>query len=222
MNRKYAVCLGVAGLTIALAAPASGQQAAPGNMNILIICGDENGTYAKCTSLDDRSLELHLRLNLGQQVTMMPDDTAEADMRAAADAADLIIIPESVNSGSVGTKLIAASSPLINMEAFLQDEFQFVDPEGQSVDPGSPEGGAGGTVEEPPGAVAVGRQVDQIRQMHSVWVGDLVRVQPRAGAQLHRAHQPRAPATSPDAEVKRVGQRGLLALQHLAEQREAG
>ena len=156
MNRKYSVCLGVAGLTIALAAPASGQQAAPGNMNILIICGDENGTYAKCTSLDDRSLELHLRLNLGQQVTMMPDDTAEADMRAAADAADLIIIPESVNSGSGGTKLIAASSPLINMEAFLQDEFQFVDPEGQSVDPGSPEGGAGGTVEEPTGAVDVG------------------------------------------------------------------
>ena len=157
MNRKHALTLGAVGLSIALAAPpALGQQAAPGNMNVLIVCGDENGNYAKCTSLDDRSLELHLRLDLGHHVTMMPDDTEEAAMRAAADAADLIIIPESVNSGGIGTKLTATSMPVINMEAFLQDEFQFVDPDGVSVDPGSPEGGAGGTVEEPTGEVEVG------------------------------------------------------------------
>ncbi len=156
MTRQRALTLGAIGLSIALAAPATGQQAAPGNLNILIICGDENGTYTKCTSLDDRSLELHLRLDLGQHVTMMTDDTAAAEMRAAADAADLVIIPESVNSGGVGTKLTATSTPLINMEAFLQDEFQFVDPEGQSVDPGSPEGGAGGTIEAPTGQVDVG------------------------------------------------------------------
>ena len=157
MNRKHASTLGAVGLSIALAAPpAFGQQAAPGNMNILIVCGDENGTYAKCTSLDDRSLELHLRLDLGHHVTMMPDDTEEAEMQAAADAVDLIILPESVASSAVGTKLTATSTPTINMEAFLQDEFQFVDPEGQSVDPGSPEGGAGGTIEEPTGEVEVG------------------------------------------------------------------
>ena len=157
MNRKYASTLGAVGISIALAAPpVFGQQAAPGNMNVLIVCGDENGTYAKCTSLDDRSLELHLRLDLGHHVTMMTDDTAEAEMQAAADAADLIIVPESVASTAVGTKLIATSTPLINMEAFLQDEFQFVDPDSQSVDPGSPEGGAGGTVEEPTGEVDVG------------------------------------------------------------------
>ena len=82
MNRKHVSTLGAVGLSIALAAPpAFGQQAAPGNMNILIVCGDENGTYAKCTSLDDRSLELHLRLDLGHHVTMMPDDTEEAEMQ---------------------------------------------------------------------------------------------------------------------------------------------
>ena len=157
MNRKHALTLGAVGLSIALAPPlAFGQQAAPGNMNILIVCGDENGNYAKCTSLDDRSLELHLRLDLGHHVTMMPDDTEEAEMQAAADAADLIIIPESVTSNGVGTKLTATSMPVINMEAFLQDEFQFVDPDGVSVDPGSPEGGAGGTVEEPTGEVEIG------------------------------------------------------------------
>lgn len=157
MNRKHASTLGAVGISIALAAPlAFGQQAAPGNMDILIVCGDENGTYTKCTSLDDRSLELHLRLDLGHHVTMMRDDTEEAEMQAAADAADLIIVPESVDSTAVRTKLTATSTPLINMEAFLQDEFQFVDPDSQSVDPGSPEGGAGGTIEEPTGEVNVG------------------------------------------------------------------
>ena len=157
MNRKHVLTLGALGLSIALAPPpAFGQQAAPGNMNILIVCGDENGTYANCTSLDDRSLELHLRLDLGHHVTMMPDNTEEAEMQAAADAADLIIIPESVTSTRVRSKLTATSIPVINMEAFLQDEFQFVDPDGVSVDPGSPEGGAGGTVEDPTGEVDVG------------------------------------------------------------------
>ena len=157
MNGKHTFTLGAAGLSIALAPQLTfGQQAAPRDMNILIVCGDENRTYAKCTSLDDRFLELHLRLDLGHRVTMMPDDTGEAEMQAAADAADLVIVPESVISNSVGTKLTATSTPLINMEAFLQDEFQFVDPDGVTVDPGSPEGGAGGTVEEPTGAVRVG------------------------------------------------------------------
>lgn len=157
MNRRYAFVLAAVGLWIAPAPPpAFGQLAAPGNMSILIVCGDENRTYAKCTSLDDRFLELHLRLDLGHRVTMMPDTTGEAEMRAEADAADLVIIPESVISQAIGTKLTATSTPLINMEAFLQDEFQFVDPDGVTVDPGSPEGGAGGTVEAPTGQVDVG------------------------------------------------------------------
>ncbi len=156
MNRKHTLTLAAVALAATFSTPALGQQAPPGNLNVLIICGDENDTYRKCTSLDDRSLELHLRLDLGHHVTMMTDDAAEAEMQAAADAADLVIIPESVNSGSVGTKLTATSTPLINMEAFLQDEFGFVDPDGQSVDPGSPEGGSGGTIEAPTGQVDVG------------------------------------------------------------------
>jgi hypothetical protein len=157
MNGKYAFPLGAVALAIALAPQLSlGQQAAPGDKNILIVCGDENGTYAKCTSIDDRFLELRLRLDMGHRVTMMPDNTEAAEMQAAADAADLIIIPESVLSNFVGDKLIATSTPLINMEAFLQDAFQFVDPDGVTVDPGSPEGGAGGTVEAPTGEVRVG------------------------------------------------------------------
>ncbi len=62
MNRKHALTLGAVGLSIALAAPpAFGQQAAPGNMNILIVCGDENGNYAKCTSLDGAGARIRPR-----------------------------------------------------------------------------------------------------------------------------------------------------------------
>jgi hypothetical protein len=148
MNRKNALKLGATGFALALAAPEAFAQGVAGGHNILIVCGDENGTYTKCTSLDDRSLELHLRLDLGHNVTMMPDDAGEAEMQAAADAADLIIVPESVISGGVGTKLTTTSTPLINMEAFLQDEFQFVNPEASSVDPGFPGGWPVGLLED--------------------------------------------------------------------------
>lgn len=157
MYVKHSFALAATAFAIALTPGLTiGQQAAPSGKNILIVCGDENRTYAKCTSLDDRHLELHLRLDLGHRVTKLPDDTAEDELRAAADAADLIIIPESVLSNFIGKKLTATSTPLINMEAFLQDDFLLVNPSGVAVDPGSPEGGAGGTVENPTGAVRVG------------------------------------------------------------------
>lgn len=157
MNWKHALTLGAVGLSIVLSAPlVFAQQAAPGNKNILIICGDENGTYLNCTSIDDVWLRNHLRLDLGHYVTMMPHDAEEAEMLAAANAADLVILPESLNSNDVGTAIVSTPTPTINLESFLQDEFGFVDPEGVSVDPGTPEGGAGGTVENPTGEVDVG------------------------------------------------------------------
>jgi len=157
MNVRHALRLGAIGFSIVLAPQITpAQPAPPSGKSVLIVCGDENGTYLKCTSIDDRFLELHLRIDMGHSVTMMPDNTDAAEMKAAADAADLIIVPESVLSNFVGDKLIATTTPVINMEAFLQDSFQFVDPDGITVDPGSPEGGAGGTVENPTGTVRVG------------------------------------------------------------------
>lgn len=157
MNRKHASMLGAVGLSIVLFAPlVFAQQAVPGNKNILIICGDENGTYLNCTSIDDVWLRNHLRLDLGHYVTMIAHDAEDADMLAAANAADLVILPESLNSIQVGMAIVSTPTPIINLESFLQDEFGFVDPEGVSVDPGTPEGGAGGTVENPTGEVDVG------------------------------------------------------------------
>ena len=157
MKGKHGFTLGMTYLSLALASPlVVAQSGSADSRHVLIVCGDENGTYKKCTSIDDRFLELRLRLDMGHQVTMMPDNTPEEEMQAAADAADLVIVPESVLSNFVGGKLTKTTTPVINMEAFLQDDFQFVDPEGVTVDPGSPEGGAGGTVENPTGEVKVG------------------------------------------------------------------
>jgi hypothetical protein len=47
------------------------QQAGPGNKNILIICGDENGTTMLCTSIDDVTLKNRLEVNMGHHVKMM-------------------------------------------------------------------------------------------------------------------------------------------------------
>ena len=104
MTRKYPLTVAAVGLSILLSAllsasPAFMQQAAPGNKNILMICGDENGTTMLCTSIDDVTLKNRLEVNMGHHVKMMPHNVDATQMLAAANAADLVIIVESVNSG---------------------------------------------------------------------------------------------------------------------------
>ena len=149
MNRKQALTLGAVGLSAVLAAPlVFAQQAGPGNKNILIICGTENNIYTACTSLDDVWLRNHLRLDMGHNVTTIAHNADAAEMLAAADAADLVIIPESVTSGQVGRKVVSTTTPIIQMESFLQDEFGFVNPEAPTVDPGTPDGVTLGQLED--------------------------------------------------------------------------
>jgi hypothetical protein len=71
---------------------------------------------------------------------MIPHNADAAQLRAAADAADLVIIVESVNSGSVGTDLVATTTPILISESFLQDEFGLVIPPFVPGDPGYPGG----------------------------------------------------------------------------------
>src|SRR5262245_38763433 len=114
---------------------------------ILMICGDENRRVLPCTSIGDVFVKNHLELDMGHKVIRMPHD-AEADkMLAAANGADLVIIVESVLSGTVGSKIVSTPTPVLNSEAFLQDEFGLVNPKGKSVDPGLPDTGAFGTIE---------------------------------------------------------------------------
>jgi hypothetical protein len=132
--------LAAGGLFLALSAQqAFAQQTAPGK-KILVICGNENGTVMMCTSIDDVTVRNRLELNLGHQVTMMPHSTEAAEMLAAANASDLVIIVESVSSGSVGVKIVSTATPILSSEAFVQDEFGFIVPPFEPVDPGNPGG----------------------------------------------------------------------------------
>ena len=141
MTRKYPLTVAAVGLSILLSAsPAFAQQAAPGNKDILIICGDENGTTMLCTSIDDVALKNRLEVNMGHHVKMMPHNVDATQMLAAANAADLVIIVESVNSASIGRKLVSTPTPILGSESFLQDEFGLVVPPFVPVDPGYPGG----------------------------------------------------------------------------------
>ena len=144
MTRKYPLTVAAVGLSILLSASpafvAFVQQAAPGNKNILIICGDENGTTMLCTSIDDVTLKNRLEVNMGHHVKMMPHNVDATQMLAAANAADLVIIVESVNSGTIGKKLVSTPTPILSSESFLQDEFGLVVPPFVPVDPGYPGG----------------------------------------------------------------------------------
>ncbi len=133
MNKKRILMLGTAGLAMTLAAPAFGA-------NILMVCGDENGTVAMCTSVDDILLKNRLEQGMGHRVTTMGHDHDDAEMLAAANEADLVVIPESVLSGQIGTNLYSTPTPIFTSEAFLQDEFGLIVGPFSPVDPGYPGG----------------------------------------------------------------------------------
>lgn len=118
----------------------------PGS-DILMIVGNENGTVTAGTSIGDMFVKNRLELDMGHTVTTLPDNTPGDVMLAAANEADLVLIVESVNSGSVGTKIVSTPTPILFYEAFLQDEFGLVDGSTRGVDPGTPDEGDYGAIE---------------------------------------------------------------------------
>jgi len=81
---------------------------------------------------------------MGHRVTMMGHDFDDAGMLEAANAADLVIIPESTLSGQVGRNLVSTPTPILSSESFLQDEFGLIVPPFAPVDPGYPGGPTAG------------------------------------------------------------------------------
>jgi hypothetical protein len=138
--------------------------------NILMLAGSENNTVMRGTSIGDVFIRNRLELDMGHTVTMILETAPAEEMLAAANAADLVIIPESVTSGSVGTKIVSTPTPILTYEAFLQDEFGLVDPAGRSVDPGTPDAGAFGAIEE-------GMYLDIVNPDHPLAAGLEGRVQ---------------------------------------------
>jgi hypothetical protein len=135
------------------ASPSQDGSTAPTGKNILMVVGDSNesnpvgatGT-AKGTGPGDVFLKNRLQNVLGHKVTMIADTTAKPMLLQAANAADLVIMCESLLSGNVLTTLKPSTTPIVSYEAFLQDDFGMVDPSGKVIpptaaggcDPGSP------------------------------------------------------------------------------------
>jgi hypothetical protein len=120
---------------------------APGGKNVLMVVGDSNETNpvgttgtTKGTGPGDVFLENRLTAVLGHDVTMIADTTDQATLLQAANAADLVIVCESVLSGNILSALKPATTPIISYEAFLQDDFGMVDPGGE-VSPPTAAGG---------------------------------------------------------------------------------
>jgi len=85
--------------------------------NILFIVNDPTlATYPYDALIGD-FLE-----GLGHTVTYFDDNESEADMEAAAAAADLVWISESVGSGNVNTKITEVEIPMIVGEPYAWDE----------------------------------------------------------------------------------------------------
>ncbi|MEP6655554.1 MAG: hypothetical protein ABJA82_19465 [Myxococcales bacterium] len=130
--------------------------------NILMVVGDSNGMNpvgtmgtAKGTGPGDVFLKNRLQNVLGHKVTMIADTTAKPMLLQAANAADLVIMCESLLSGSVLTALKPSTTPILSHEAFLQDDFGFVDPSGMVF----PAGAAGGCDPGKPPACTYGAMV---------------------------------------------------------------
>ena len=151
MSRNRVGTIAAVCLSLLVVAPVYAQQRQGGarstGKNIVMIVGDENGTVIPGTSISDVFIKNHLELDMGHKVIRVPHDTAADKMLAFANAADLVIVVESVGSGTVGTKIVSTPTPVLTSEAFLQDEFGLVNPKGKPLDPGLPDAGAFGAIE---------------------------------------------------------------------------
>jgi hypothetical protein len=105
--------------------------------NVLLVVGDENGTSMRGEGTGDRFVRNRLEMQLGHKVTLGGDNASAADLRAAAAQADLVIVSESVGSAMLQAKLKPVATPILNYEAFIQDEMGLTPP-GPPGDPGLP------------------------------------------------------------------------------------
>ena len=69
----------------------------------------------------DNALQAFME-KMGHTVTLLDDNTADADMRAAAAKANLVFISESVGSANVRNKITAVNTPMVITESWAWDE----------------------------------------------------------------------------------------------------
>jgi hypothetical protein len=106
--------------------------------DILMVVGNSNQTVpAGELSVGDAFVSDYLKTELRHLVRIMNDSEPRTAMQEAAKAADLVLIVESVTSAVLGTKLKDTPAPVLNYEAFIQDEMGMTR-SGASGDPGPP------------------------------------------------------------------------------------
>ena len=125
------------------ASPDGSGPAAPGDggirgRKVLLVVGSENGNSQRGEGIGDRFMRARLSEDLGHQVSLGNDNASAASLRAAAEAADLVMVSESVSSAFLQDKLKPVGTPIVNCEAFIQDEMGLTPP-GPPGDPGEPD-----------------------------------------------------------------------------------
>ncbi|HXU80275.1 MAG TPA: hypothetical protein VN914_02685 [Polyangia bacterium] len=103
---------------------------------ILFVVGTSNGSVAAGEGIGDRFVRDRLQKQ-GYQVGIAADTMGAAALVAMADHADLVLVSESVGSANLQGKLKPVAAPILNYEAFIQDEMGFTPP-GPPGDPGLP------------------------------------------------------------------------------------
>lgn len=109
-----------------------------------MITGNANNTVAPGElGPGDTFVKDYLETELGHAVTVRRDVTQGNSLRADALAADLVLVVESVTSTDLTDKLKDTPTPVINYEAFIQDDMGFTasGSPGPDCDPGPPSGG---------------------------------------------------------------------------------
>jgi hypothetical protein len=105
---------------------------------ILMVVGDDNETVEPGHGTGDIFIRDRLEKVLSHEVILIIDTESQDRLNEAVESADLVIVSESAHSQNLRDKLKSVPIPVINYEAFIQDEMGMTALE-PSGDPGEPE-----------------------------------------------------------------------------------
>lgn len=113
---------------------------------MLLVVGNSNGTVpAGSLSIGDAYVKAELESE-GHSVSVRMDSESQAELASAAQAAELVVVVESVTSMVLGAKLRDLPVSILNYEAFIQDEMGMT-AAGPGGDPGAPDAYVNGVLE---------------------------------------------------------------------------
>ena len=105
---------------------------------ILMIVGDDNGTVAPGHGTGDIFIRNRIEKVLGHKVILFIDTDSLIILKKIVGSANMVIVSESAHSSNLRDKLKSVTIPVLNYEAFIQDEMGMTAKE-PSGDPGEPE-----------------------------------------------------------------------------------